>query len=94
MPIKVGLSDEVKLFLETECFPEELEAFKVCVRLVVKDPIEYSQPYTGPTNAPYMLRWFRFGGCWAMFEYWWTGDVNTDRIQFTVCRRRRPQTET
>ena len=92
MPIKVELSDEVRLFLDNACLPEEREEFVVCARLVADDPIEHSQAYLGRTSAPHVLRFFRFGGCIALFAYEWTGDEKTERIRIVACRRTRPRT--
>ena len=84
------LAPAVVLFLEAECLREEVEAFLVCKRLIQEDPIKYSQPYLGPTDHPSTLRYFRFGGCLALFEYRWTGDSRTDLIRVLACRRKEP----
>lgn len=85
--IRMELNPEAVLFLETECLPEEVEAFHVCARLIRRDPINHSDLWKGPTNSRYAIRSFRFGGCRAFFHYRMTGSRRTDLITVTTCKR-------
>lgn len=86
--IRFELTEEVALFLETECLSEEVDAFWANVEAIRDDPIDNSQPFLGRTNRPRLLRYFRFGGCIALFEYHWTGEEDTDLIRVVGCTRK------
>lgn len=81
--------DIVLPFLDYECLDEEREAFFIALRYVAQDPIKRSQPWLGRTNKTRIVRFFRFGGCRAYFEYHWTGDERTDWIEVIACQRSR-----
>lgn len=89
MLIRMELNLSVRLFLTTECFPEEVEAFRVLCDAIREDPIGNTDPYMGASDSPYQLRYFRFGGCQAFIEYHWTGDIDTELIRVVACKRRR-----
>lgn len=85
-----SLNSEVRFFLETECLDEEVEAFFAAVEMVLLDPIGQSRPWLGRSNRPYIVRFFRFGGCLAFFEYHSTGDERTESIRIQSCKRLKP----
>ncbi len=85
--IKMELLAEARLFLETECLPEEIDAFRVCAMLVREDPIAHSDVWKGRSTSRFVFRSFRFGGCRAFFQYQMTGDRRTDIIKVGSCKR-------
>ena len=66
--MKVRISDEVLLFLETECSVAEYTDFLVTLAKLADDPLEASRPYGGATTARHALRFFRVGELLAFLQ--------------------------
>ena len=86
MRIKVELQREVVWFLKRECTTEERNAFYQQLEKLRSDPvalIENSEAIHCPQQSRYMLRFFRFERCMAVFEM----NRGRDRIRVRQCRR-------
>lgn len=89
MFIEVEIHRNVLLFLKHECSSEERAAFYECLDRVRGDPIGLSEAITKPALSRYMLRFFRFAGCIAIFET----NRARDRIRVRECQRLLPRDE-
>ena len=86
MRIKVELRREVIWFLRHSANQEEREAFTAQLNRLREDAsalIENSEPRRDPKVSRYMLRFFRFANCIAVFE------TNRERtlIRVRACQR-------
>lgn len=89
MRIKVELHRDVVWFVKHECSSEERAAFYECLDRVRGDPIGHSEAIADPRLSRYMLRFFRFERCVAIFET----NRARDRIRVRECRRLLPRDE-
>ena len=86
MRIKVELHWDVVWFIRQRCNDAEREAFYGTLHLVRSNPvdaIERSEPIGDPKISRYILRFFRFSGCLALFEL----GAAKNRIRVLECRR-------
>lgn len=95
MYLKVELHGSVVRFLRQECTDAEREAFSARLKELRSDPIGHSEALADPRMSRYMLRFFRFGGNLAIFEF----DRAHERIKVRQCRkprrkRKRPEEPT
>jgi hypothetical protein len=86
MLIKVDLHPNVVWFVRHQCNNEEQSAFFRELEETRKQPIARSEVTSDPKLGQYMLRFFRFAHCLAVFEY----DVAKEKIKVLECRRVRP----
>lgn len=92
MRIKVELHREVIWFIRHEAGVTEVRAFYEQLWKVSTDPIsliEHSEAAHQPEKSRYMLRFFRFERCIAIFET----NRARDRIRVRECRRLLPRDE-
>ena len=92
MRIKVELHRDVVWFVRHQCKESEANAFYTELHELRADPvtlIERSEALHDPKLSRYMLRFFRFAGCLAIFE---TNRSRT-RIRVRQCRRIAPPTK-
>lgn len=89
MFIEVEIHRNVLFFLKYECSSEERAAFNECLGRVRGDLIGLSEAITDPTLSRYMLRFFRFARCIAIFET----NRARDRIRVRKCQRLLPRDE-
>ena len=90
MRIKVDLHRDVVWFIRHKCNREEQDAFYRELERVRADPvalIEHSEAIRDPEISRYMLRFFRFAECMAIFET----NRKRDRIRVRQCRRISPR---
>lgn len=66
---------------------DEVDAFYEEVTKVRTKPIAHSEAVADPALSRYMLRFFRFANCLAIFQY----RPAEDRIIVRQCRRVRPK---
>lgn len=86
MRIKVELHRTVLWFLRHEASTGEIEVFYQRLGQLTTDPvalIEHSEAIHDPEASRYMLRFFRFEGCIAVFET----NRARDRILVRQCQR-------
>jgi hypothetical protein len=86
MLVKVDLHEDVVWFIRHRCSKEEQLAFLLALEAVRKEPIAHSEALADPRLSRYMLRFFRFADCIALFKY----DVAGNRIKVMECRRVQP----
>jgi len=86
MRIKVELRKEVIRYVKRECNSTERAAFYREFEKVIEDPISCSEAIFNPEVSRYLLRFFRFAGSLAIFEF----DPAKQRIIVRVCRKRKP----
>ena len=89
MCIKVEMHRNVVWFVKHECSAKERDAFYECLDRVRGDPIGLSEAITEPALSRYMLRFFRFERCIAIFET----NRARDRIRVRECQRLLPRDE-
>lgn len=92
MRIRVELHREVIWFIRHEADEAEIKAFYEQLERVSADAvamIENSEPVRSPGMSRYMLRFFRFERCIAVFET----DRARDCIRVRECRRVPPKRE-
>lgn len=92
MRIKVELHREVTWFIRQEAGVTEVRAFYEQLWKVSADPvslIEHSEAAHQPKKSRYMLRFFRFERCIAIFET----NRARDRIRVRECQRLLPRDE-
>ena len=90
MRFKVELHRDVVWFVRHRCNAAEREAFYRTLHLVRSNPvdaIEHSEPISDPAISRYILRFFRFSGCLAIFKL----NVGKNRIRVLECRRVPPR---
>lgn len=90
MRIKVELHREVVHFVRHEADDGEIKAFYEALDRLAADAvalIEHSEPVRRPGISRYMLRFFRFGRCIAIFET----NRARDRIRVRLCERVPPK---
>ncbi|MCH7592340.1 MAG: hypothetical protein IH989_06140 [Planctomycetes bacterium] len=90
MRIKVELHREVVGFVRHDADESEIKAFYEALDRLAADPvalIENSEPVRRPGVSRYMLRFFRFGRCIAIFET----NRARDRIRVRECQRIPPK---
>jgi hypothetical protein len=87
MRLKVELHRDVVWFLRHRCSEAEVDAFYVHLEIVRTEPIANSEAVADPALSRYMLRFFRFADCIAIFQY----RPAEDRIIVRQCRRIRPR---
>ncbi|MDO8632284.1 MAG: hypothetical protein Q7R41_17515, partial [Phycisphaerales bacterium] len=83
---KVELRKEVIRYVKRECNSTERAAFYCELERVIEDPISYSEAIFDPEVSRYLLRFFRFAGSLAIFEF----DPTKQRIIVRVCRKTKP----
>ena len=83
MYFKVELHRDVVWFLRHECTDAGREAFSERLKELRSDPIGTSEALADPQMSRYMLRFFRFGGNLAIFEF----DRARERIRVRQCRK-------
>ena len=92
MRVKAELHREVIWFIRHEADGAEVKAFYEQLERVSADPvamIENSEPVRSPGVSRYMLRFFRFEGCIAVFET----NRARDRLRVRECQRVPPKRE-
>lgn len=90
MRIKVELHRQVVRFVRHDANEDEANAFHEALHRLAADPvalIENSEPLNCPGVSRYMLRFFRFGRCIAIFET----NRARDRIRVRECQRIPPK---
>ena len=90
MRIKVELHREVIWFIRHEATVTEVRAFYEQLWKLSADPvslIEHSEAAHQPKKSRYMLRFFRFESCIAIFET----NRARDRIRVRECQRLLPR---
>lgn len=83
MRFKVELDRDVADFLRTKCVRGEVDWFYRQLERVCRDPIKNSEAIQCLGLSRYILRFFRFAGCAAIFEF----DAARGRIKVLTCRR-------
>lgn len=68
MRFRVELRKEVVFFVRHVCSASERRAFSEAFEKVREAPIESSEAIVDPRYSRYVLRYFRFAGCIALFE--------------------------
>lgn len=86
MLVKVDLHPDVVWFIRHNCSEEEQLAFARAVSALRTEPISRSESLADPQLSPFMLRFFRFAKCLAIFEY----DLGRNKLKVLQCRRVRP----
>ncbi len=87
MRIKVELHTDAVWYIRHRCNREEAGSFYEGLEKVRLDPIANSQVIADPKVSRYMLRFFRFRGNIAVFEY----DIARDHIRVLECRKPLPR---
>ncbi len=83
MRCKVELRPDVQWFLRMRRRnKDEIDAFYDLLERIRTDPIGNSEARSGPRLSRYMLRFARFGGNLAIFEF----DPAHERIRVLECR--------
>jgi len=90
MLIKVELHPDVDWFVRRRCTRVEQEEFYKALDLIRSAPIGHSEPVYDPELSRYMLRFFRFRNCLAVFEY----DAGRNLVRIIQCRRVPPDQRT
>jgi hypothetical protein len=85
MPIKVELHSDIVRFVRHECSDAEVDEFYAGLERIRRDPLA-SEAIADPRLSRYMLRFFRFGSCVAIFRY----DPGRETIKVLECRKVRP----
>ena len=86
MRIKVELRKEVIRFVKRECNDAVRAAFYRELEKVIDDPISCSEAIFDPQVSRYLLRFFRFNGSLAIFEF----NPSKQKIIVRICRKRKP----
>lgn len=87
MRLKVELHREAVWFIRHRCSDAEVDAFYGHLEKIRTKPIANSEAVADPGLSRYMLRFFRFAHCIAIFQY----RPAEDRIIVRQCRRIRPR---
>ena len=85
MRFKVELHRDVVWDIRHRWSDDEVKAFYEQLDRVRADPIENSEAIADPKLSRYMLRFFRFAGNLAIFEF----DPGRERVRILECRRLR-----
>lgn len=86
MPLRVDLHPDVVWFVRNRCNGLEQAAFAQATARVRAEPLRFSESLADPAISRFMLRFYRFGNCLAVFEY----DPARNRMRVLQCRRVRP----
>ena len=86
MRVKMELHTDVVWFLRQRCTDDERDEFYRQLEMLRAGPIGNSEPIPVPKLREYMLRFFRFAGSIAIFEF----DAAKNRVRVLECRRARP----
>jgi hypothetical protein len=81
MRIKVELHSDAVWYVRHRCNREEAAAFYDGLERIRVEPITHSEPTVRPERSRYMLRFFRFRGKIAVFEY----DIGRNLIRVLEC---------
>ena len=87
MQRKMELHREVAWFVRHQCNDKEVDAFYEALDRVRDDPIGASEAMADADLSRYMLRFFRFENCIAIFET----NRSRDRLRVRQCRRLPPK---
>lgn len=87
MNIKVELHRDVVWFLRNKCNDMEVDAFYKQLEKIQSDFIKHSEAISDPKISRYMLRFFRFKNCIAIFE----SNRALDKLRIRLCRRIPPK---
>ena len=87
MRLRADLHRDVVWYIRRRCSAAEVDAFYGHLEEVRTKPIANSEAVADPGLSRYMLRFFRFADCIAIFQY----RPAEDRIIVRQCRRIRPR---
>jgi hypothetical protein len=87
MLLKVDLHPDVVWFVQQRCTGAEQQAFYAALQATRTEPVGSSEAILDPGLSRYMLRFFRFANCLAVFHY----DPARGSIKVLECRRMQPK---
>ena len=87
MRLRVELHRDVVWFIRHCCTDREIDAFYEQLEKIRTEPLAHSKALADSALSRYMLRFFRFAQCIAVFQY----KPAKDRIIVRQCRRVRPK---